>query len=409
MSGGKEEFRRGWRIVLAGAIGTAFSISALPFYTLGVFVKPVAAEFGWDRATVQSGFSVQMLALVLVGWAFGIAADRYGPRRVALLSQIGLAIGFAVIATTTSLVHWYVGWAMVAFLGGGTSPISWTRGIADWFDRARGAALGLALVGTGLTGFVAPPLLTSIVAEQGWRAGYWLMAAGILVIAVPAVFLLFRDRPAAEREAQHAEAAGPPAREALLSYRFLVLLIAFSAVTFGVGGVIPNLVPLFTDRGLDAQTAATLAGFAGLAVIIGRVSAGFLIDRFWAPGVAFAFLSVPALACVLLAQPVLPPFLLTALCAGLVGLAAGAEFDLVAFMVSRYFGMRNYGLLYSVQMVAMLFAGGFAPPVFGRVHDATGSYAPILLVSAALFIAAPLLLLTLGRYPQARTWATATA
>lgn len=403
----QSELRRGWRIVLAGAIGTAFGISALPFYTLGVFVKPVGAEFGWGRATVQAGFSVQMLALVLVGWAYGLAADRIGPRRVALLSQVGLAIGFAAVATTTNLVHWYLAWALVAFLGGGTSPISWTRGIADWFDKARGAALGLALVGTGVTGLLAPPLLSAVVAEHGWRAGYWLMSAAILILAVPAVFVLFRDRPQTDRTNRPEAGDALSAREAFLSYRYLVLLIVFSAITFGVAGIIPNLVPLLTDRGLDPRTAATLSGFAGLAVIAGRVLAGFLIDRFWAPAVAFVFLSVPALACLVLAQPGLPPLALAALCAALVGLAAGAEFDLIAFLISRYFGMRHYGLLYSNQMVAMLFAGGLAPPLFGFIYASAGSYAPILYASAGLFIAAPLLLFTLGRYPAAAPYATA--
>lgn len=401
MRGSTDEFRRGWRIIAAGAVGTAFGISALPFYTLGVFVKPVAAEFGWDRATVQAGFSMQMLALVFVGWLFGMATDRFGPRRVALLSQAGLAIGFAAVATASSLAHWLFAWALVAILGGGTSPISWTRGIADWFDRARGAALGLALVGTGLTGLFAPPILTEVVERWGWRSGYWAMAAAILLIAMPLVALLFRDRPAAEHAQEQRHDTGMPPREAFHSYRFAVLLIVFAAITFGVGGVIPTLVPLFTDRGLTPATAATLASFAGLAVIIGRVTAGFLIDRYWAPGVAFAFLIVPALACLVLAQPVLPPLWLAALSAGLVGLAAGAEFDLIAYLVSRYFGMRHYGLLYSVQMVAMLFAGGLAPPVFGWFFDQSGSYAPILYACSGLFVAAPALLLTLGRYPEA--------
>lgn len=404
-----DEFRRGWTIVLGAAIGTAFGISALPFYTLGVFVKPVGAEFGWDRATVQSGFSAQMLALVVVGWAYGLAIDRFGPRRVALASIVGLALGFAAVATTTGLAHWYLGWALVALLGGGTSPIAWTRGVADWFDKARGAALGLALVGTGLTGLVAPPLLVGLIEVRGWRAGYWAMAAALLLVALPLVALLFRDRAGGVTTGTVPPREGLSPREALRSYRFAVLLIVFFAITFCVGGIIPNLVPLFTDGGLTPAEAAGVASLAGLAVIVGRVAAGFLIDRFWAPGVALAFLAAPALACLILAQPVLPPGPMLALAALSVGLAAGAEFDLIAFLVSRYFGMRHYGLIYSLQMVAMLLAGGLAPPVFGRFFDATGSYAAVLWPCAAVFLAAPLLLLTLGRYPDRRVWAPAPA
>lgn len=396
----RAEFGRGWRIVAAGAVGTAFGISALPFYTLGVFVKPLGESFGWSRETVQWGFSVQMLGMVAVGWLYGLMTDRYGARRVALLSQVGLATGFVALALTNSIAQFYGAWFLLALLGAGTSPITWTRGVASWFDRARGAALGLALLGTGITGFLAPPLITAIIAAYGWRMAYLTMAAGILLIAVPVVWLLFRDRDTPDAAGAHMLASGASPREAFADYRFYVLLIVFAAITFGVGGIIPSLVPLLSDRGLTPAQAAGYAGMAGLAVIFGRVVAGFLLDRFWAPAVAFVFLALPVVSCLILAQPGLPSPLVLGTAAALVGLAAGAEFDLIAFMVSRYFGMRNYGLIYSIQMVALLFAGGLAPPVFGRIYDMTGSYASILYVSAVLFVAAPLLLLTLGRYPK---------
>jgi MFS family permease len=226
------------------------------------------------------------------------------------------------------------------------------------------------------------------------------MAGGILFIGVPVVWWLFKDREAPPAHEAEMLASGASPREAFRNYRFYILLIVFAAITFGVGGIIPSLVPLLTDRGLTAAEAAGYASMAGLAVILGRVIAGFLLDRFWAPGVAFVFLALPALSCFVLAQPGLPSPVMIGISVALVGLAAGAEFDLIAFIVSRYFGMRNYGLIYSIQVLALLFAGGLAPPVFGRIYDVTGSYSLILYVSAGLFIFAPLLMLTLGRYPK---------
>jgi MFS family permease len=402
MQGGgyREEFGRGWRIVLAGAVGTAFGISALPFYTLGVFVKPVSAEFGWTREAVQWGFAVQMFGMVVVGWLFGLAVDRYGARRVALLSQVGLAVALAGLSLVgDSLVHWYAAWFLVALLGAGTSPITWTRGIAGWFDRARGAALGLGLLGTGITGLVAPPLVTAIVEAYGWRAGYLALGASVILIALPLIWWLFRDR-------EQAATAAPLALEgvsragAFRNYRFWVMLVVFALVTFGVGGLIPSLVPLLTDRGLTPAEAAGYASLAGLAVIVGRVAAGFLLDRFWAPAVAVGFLVLPAASCLVLAQGGVQSPVVIGLAAAFAGLAAGAEFDLVAFMVTRYFGMRHYGVIYAVQLVGLLFAGGLAPPLFGRIYDTTGSYDAMLLACAAIFILSPLLLLTLGRYPS---------
>lgn len=399
-TGYRDEFRQGWRIVVAGAIGTAFGISALPFYTLGVFVKPVGAEFGWSRETVQWGFAWQMLGLLAIGWIYGWAVDRYGARRVALLSQVGLGIGLASLSLVTSLPHWYAAWLLVALLGAGTSPITWTRGIAGWFDGARGAALGLGLVGTGLTGLIAPPIITSIVEDHGWRAGYLALGASVVVVALPLTLWLFHDREARPGAVPLPPLVGLSRREAFRSHRFWVMMLVFTLITFGVGGLIPSLVPLLTDRGLTPAAAAGYASLAGLAVILGRVFAGVLLDRFWAPAVAVGFLMLPAISCVALAQGGLPSPVMIGLAAAFVGLAAGAEFDLVAFMVTRYFGMRHYGVIYSLQLVGLLFAGGLAPPLFGRIYDQTGSYDAMLLACAAIFVVSPLLLLTMGRYPS---------
>lgn len=399
----KAEFGRGWKIIVGGAIGAAFSISALPFYTLGVFLKPIAAATGWSREAIQWGFAVQMLTLLSVSWLWGLLVDRYGARRVALLSQVGLALALAGLPLVAAafgpgLTGWYIGWALVALMGGGTGQATWTRGISGWFDKARGAALGLALFGTGVAAVLAPPTVTAIIAARGWPMGYHLLGASVVLIGLPLVALLFHDAPAPTGD--QPPLAGASRGEALRDRRFWVMLAVFSTVTFGVAGIIPSLVPMLTDRGLDPATAALYAGFAGLSVMGGRVAAGFLLDRFWAPYVAVGFLAIPAAACFLLAGSSLPPGPVIALAVTLVGLAAGAEFDLVAFMAGRYFGMKNYGFIYGVQIGGILAATGLAPPIFGHIHGVYGSYDPALMAAGVIFLVAPLFLLTLGKYPD---------
>lgn len=398
----KAEFGRGWKIIVGGAIGAAFSISALPFYTLGVFLKPIAAATGWSREAIQWGFAVQMLTLLSVSWLWGLLVDRYGARRVALLSQVGLAAALAGLPLVAAafgpgLTGWYIGWGLVALMGGGTGQATWTRGISGWFDKARGAALGLALFGTGIAAVFAPPIVTAIISARGWPMGYHLLGASVVVIGLPLVALLFHDAPAPTGD--QPPLAGASRGEALRDRRFWVMLAVFSTVTFGVAGIIPSLVPMLTDRGLDPATAALYAGFAGLSVMGGRVAAGFLLDRFWAPYVAVGFLAIPAAACFLLAGSALPPGPVIALAVTLVGLAAGAEFDLVAFMAGRYFGMKNYGFIYGVQIGGILAATGLAPPIFGHIHGVYGSYDPALMAAGVIFLVAPLFLLTLGKYP----------
>ena len=393
----RSEFSRGWKTVSGGTVGMMFGISALPFYTLGVFVKPIQAETGWSREEVQLGFAALMVGLLLFGWIWGIAVDRFGSRKVALTAQAGLGAGLILLPNfTSSLTSWYLGWGLVALLGAGTTPVTWTRCINGWFDGARGAALGLTLMGTGITAVVAPPLITMVLETRGWQDGYRLLGGSVFVLAMPFVWLTFRDAPALTETDRPLEGASRGA--ALKDYRFWVIFLTISCVAFAIGGIIPSLVPLLTDRGMSVGDAAGYAALVGVAVIIGRVSAGLLIDRFWAPAVGAVLLALP-LAGALLLIGTLPSPGLIAVAVFLVGLTAGAEFDLLAYLTGRYFGMKNYGFLYAIQTVGLLLTAGLAPPIFGRVFDKMGSYDPALMVSAGLFLLAPPLLLTLGRYP----------
>lgn len=394
----RAEFSRGWRPVLGATIGTAFGISALPFYTLGVFLKPIAAATGWTREAIQLGFAVQMLVMVLTGWAWGAAVDRWGARPIAMVSQVGLGLGLILLPSlATAPPGWYLGWALIALFGAGTSPVTWTRGITGWFDTARGAALGLALMGTGFAALIAPPAVTAIIAARGWQAGYHALGASVLLLALPLVALTFRDAPTVQHHST--PLSGVSRKSALKNHRFWIMLFVVAALTFAIAGIIPSLVPLLTDRGMSATQAAAYTAIAGLAVIIGRVSAGLLIDRFWGPAVAAILLALPAAACALLLGP-LPSPPLIALAIALIGLAAGAEFDVVAYLTGRYFGMRNYGFLYAIQTIGLLLGGGLAPAIFGRLHDATGSYDTALTIAAVIFLTTPPLLLLMGRYPK---------
>jgi MFS family permease len=113
-------------------------------------------------------------------------------------------------------------------------------------------------------------------------------------------------------------------------------------------------------------------------------------------------LALPAVACLLLAQPQVPAAA-ALLSAALIGLAAGAETDLVAYLTARYFGLAHYGRLYGLQYAVFGFASGVSPFLFGKVFDVTGSYQPILLFAAVLFVTGATALLTLGRYPNFET------
>jgi len=400
------ELQRGWKIVFACCIGICCSSSAIPFYTLGAFTVPLEADFGWSRAEIQGAISFLTLGGLFTIPIAGMLVDKYGPRRVALFSLCAFAITFANIGlTTSSLVIFYANWTLMSALSAGTTPITWTRAVNGWFDKNRGIALGFALTGTGLAGIFTPNLATYLIQEFGWRHAFVGLSLLPVCVALPIVYFFFRDPPegrnqaAGEQQAVASVIRGVTLRKALKGRYFWTIAIAFFLISIGIGGTIPNLIPMLQDGGLAPATAAGVVGAIGLSVIFGRIIAGYLIDRFWAPGVAFVMLSLPAVSCMILAGDVQSVGRAT-IAAAIIGLAAGAEFDLISYLTSRYFGLKHYGKIYAWQFAAFSLGAGLAPPVFGRVFDLYGSYRPILIAAAILYVLGSAALLTLGKYPN---------
>lgn len=405
---GKGEFRRGWPVVVAAMLGIGLGLSPVPMYTTGALAPYLAQTFGWGFGEIMAGLTVMTFTVLLAGPLVGLLADRYGVRPVALIlvALFGLSfMGFAF--SNGSLPLYYATWAVMAVGGAGTLPITWTRAINNWFEKRKGLALGVALLGTGLFGFLVKPLTAWLVAEFGWRGAYVAIGLLPLLLALPVGFFFFHDRggqageTAAQRlarqAAQNAATPGLSFGKTLLQWRFWVLGVAFLLISFAVGGSIPNMEKILSQSGFQASDVVWLASLIGLSVIVGRILGGWLIDHFWAPGVAFVFLAIPALAYWHLAAggtsvPV------TAASIFVIGFAAGLEYDLMAFLVARYFGMKGYGGVYGALYGFFALGAGLGPVVFGSAFDKSGSYAGSLHASAIMLLASALLLLTLGRY-----------
>jgi MFS family permease len=404
------EFRYGWGVVLAAALGIGLGMSPLPFYTIGVFVGPLAAEFGWSVGQIMVGMPILTIGALVMAPLAGFIADRLGVRRVALASVVLFSLSMMMFSLGTgSLALFYFNWFLVAFLGAGTLPITWTRAVNRWFFERRGLALGCTLVATGFFGSNAKLFASWLIEAVGWRGAYIGVGLLPLLITFPIAWLLFRDvddpkvaaKVAELRAGGHPDAVARPGGMtiwmALRDWRFWLLAYAFVPVSFAVGGPIPNLENLLGSKGFERGDAVVLASLIGYAVIVGRLLGGWAIDKFWAPAVAAVCLSLPAIACLVLRQPE-PAFVTAALCIALLGLAAGVEYDLMAFLVSRYFGMAHYATIYGSLYGFFALGAGLGPLYFGRVFGQTGSYDSPLALSAVLFLAGALPLLLLGRY-----------
>jgi MFS family permease len=389
-------------------LGIGLGLSPVPFYTLGIFAPALAQEFHWTFAQIFFGLTCTTAAVLIASPLVGLAADRFGVRRVALTSLVLFSLSYMALGLNTGSLPLYWGmWTFAALVGAGTLPVTWTRAVNNAFNERKGLALGLSLLGTGLFGYAVKPLAAWLLQTVGWRMSFVVIGALPLLIALPVAWFGFKDighsneHSAAERrESLAARAASTPGLtlgETLRQWRFWLLGLSFLSLAFAIGGLIPNMENILKVAHFEPGDTVTLVSRIGLCVIAGRVVGGWLIDRFWAPGVALLLLAAPAAACLLLAQPTLDyNTALLSIC--LIGVAAGVEYDLLAFLVARYFGLKSYGGIYGMLYGFFALGAGVGPVIYGASFDRTHSYSYMLNASAAFFFVPAVAMLLLGRY-----------
>lgn len=399
----RSEFRLGWRPLAAALLGTACGGSPIPFNVLPLILGPVHAEFGWDFAQAAAGITIYGVVASLLAPVYGALADRLGVRPVALWSLLAFGLVFAAFYFMPgSIAGWYGSWFLLGLIGIGSTPVTWSRAVSMWFTRNRGLALGIMLIGTSIAAIIVPQVVTGAVRLGGWRLAFPIAALFPLLIALPLGLAWFREPRPEERpreiENKTGELAGLSLRQALGRRQFWTLLLSILLISLAYGGAHIHMAQIVSLHGFSPEIGATTLGVVALGLLTGRLLIGFLFDRFWAPGVAFPAMLLPALACYLLmgTENSLPMILSGAF---LIGFAAGTESDVIAFLAAKYFGLKHYGRIYGVLYMPFGIGSGISPMVYGMVRDRTGSYDLMLTAATVMFAIGGLLLLSLGRYP----------
>jgi MFS family permease len=351
----------------------------------------------------MGSITVQSVVVMGTGPVAGFAVDRYGAKPVALVSMVLFGLTFMSLGLSGGNIWIYYGqWVMMSTLGAGTLTATWMHTVNGWFDRHRGLAIGIASTGSGITGFLVKPFSAWLIGTYGWRTAFFVIGALPIVIGVPVIAGFFRERTraVASKVAYESMAeAGLSLNEALRDRRFWIMTFAFLLIAFALTAPTPNLENILrTQKFTLSQIGAITAGF-GLSVIAGRIIGGWLLDRFWAPGCALAILIMPTIGSFMLSRPEIDASH-ASIAVVTLGLGAGFEFDLLAYLIARYFGRRSYGTIYGSFFTVIAFGGGIGPIVYGRVFDATGRYDMALLSGVGCLVLGSFALLTLGRYPD---------
>jgi MFS family permease len=383
-----------WRVCIASGVVAALGGAMIWSSTLGVFMLPLQREFGWSRADISLGITLMTLTTPVLAPLAGWLVDRVDLRRLVLVCLLLQSLVLAATGQVGSHVLGFYALCMaMAAVSYGASVLPLSKVVNEWFDSARGRALGVLFACASLGPVIHPSLAQALQERFGWRMAYTLLAGIVAAVGGAVAWRWVRERvrvaptPVAARASQAARDAGSIGQ--LLRDRAWWALAAWGALyAFGAGAIGLHLVPMLGDRGASPAQAAAAMSLVGAGLLVGNLVAGTLLDRLPARALASALLLAPVAAALTL---LLVPGVMAGMAASLVlGLAAGGESSVLTYLVGRCFALHLYGRAYATLTVPLALAAGAAPWMSGVLYGMRGNYDLALELATSAFALAAL-------------------
>lgn len=397
----KGEWQSFWSLPVSAAFG--YSTAVLHAYSLGPFIEPLQRDFSWSRAQISLGITVAGVVAAVFSVPIGLLVDRVGPRRIGLTGVLLMTSAFALFGTATGDPNnWLMLWGFLAFANLWLQATVWTKAVASRFEQSRGLAFAVTLSGASVAATVFPLLATWLIRDYGWRTAFMAMGGLWAALVFPILFLFFRSAhedgqaQVVATRASTVAATGMSVPEGFRSAALYQLVLAAGLFTLTALGIIVHFVPILKDAGADPLAAAGIASLVGVFSVIGRLGTGLLLDRVSGRVVGSGVFVLPIIACALLhfygAQP-----LSQSVAAAIFGLTVGAEVDVIAYLASQHFGLKNFGVFSGCMIGALSLGAAFGPLAAGATFDRYGSYRPFLILTMVCMGLSSLLLATLSR------------
>ncbi len=387
-----------WPLILGSFVGMMLGVAAIPLYVVGPIVRAMQADFGWSGNVLFACAALLSAGVTVATPLVGRLADRFPARVIGLVSLSALALCFACIGLISG-PSWQIEliYFLLGLLGAGSGGIIYSKAIGARLVKARGTALGIILSSTGITAFGTPLLAQWILLSHGWRAVGPSIAGLILLVAVPFVWLtLPSSRPVAapsadgEQQADITSGGTLPSR-ALRDIRFYIILGSASLFGLLITSAIINIFPALVERGIASERAAQIASTLGVAIIVGRLGVGYLLDYMRPAIVGVGMFLAGAAGTALFALADGNSAIVAVIC---MGLLIGAEIDLISFMVLWYFGVRFFGAIFGI-LFSLYTGSTIAGPILGAILLRSGGYPLLYMSAAATFAMAALAMLAL--------------
>lgn len=382
-------------VVSAVAAGLFVSYPASFATPYMAFLGPLSAEFDGSRTIPSLGFALATLGQAVGALFVGPIIQRKKTTdillvAVPLLSSLVIALAISPLYASLFLALNFA----IGITSAGAGVGLYLSLLNRWFDARLGRAVGCALLGMS-TGMLVLPVGVQIVIDSlGWRNTYVGLAIISLVVGMLSTWLLIKlgDAPLLQNEKK--AQLGVSAAKALKSKKFwAIALSSFLAAMSGFGVAIHG-VAIYRDLGSTGSALVSVTALLGIGSITGRFGLGLIIDRIHAPHItalAFCSAGISSLYLAMSGNSTLAMFF--------IGLALGAEGDVIVFFTRRYFGNVDHATIYN-RLLAMTYLGGMAgPPLLALARDNLDSYQLVLSLTGGTFLLAAMLVVSLGAYP----------
>ena len=386
----KPRFFYGYVIVIAGFLLMVITWGA--GHSFGVFLKPMAADFGWTRAMTSGAYSIAMFASGIYFVITGRLTDRFGPRIVITICGISLGLAYLLMSQINVLWQLYILYGVMVAMGLGSGFVPLTSTVARWFVKRRGLLTGIVASGFGAGGLIGPLIAVWLIASYGWRSSYFIIGIIALVLLTLIAQFLRRDpsqkglRPYGEtdvgQEGLVVEASGFSPKEALNTSQFWMFSAMYFCVGFSLSAVLVHIVPYVTDLGIPAMIAANILAVIGGLNFAGRIGIGGVADRIGIKSsliISFVLLSVSTFS-LQLARELWVFYLLAAT----LGFGGGGVVALGSPLVAELFGLKAHGAIFGSVSFALMAGSAVGPIVAGYIFDITDSYYIALMLGALL-------------------------
>jgi len=366
-------FRPGYGWVMAGV---TFTLTALSFGILGsagIFLKPLAADFGWSRGALSLGYTAMTVATAFSAVFWGTLADRYGTRWIALFGACFMGISLFLLSQMNSMWEFYLYYLMFGALGQGALSGPLFANVGLWFSKNVGLAIGVAISGGAVGQGVVPMAARLLISNYDWQTAYLVLGVCYLAIGIP-IALLVRNAPrpkgsdGSERPLMRDGKPFPLSPAMVVAW--MASAVLFCCITMSVA--IVHIVPLISDRGVAPEKAASFLLVLMVAGAFGRILGGKLADKI-GPLQSYLTMSVAQTATV-----VFLPFVFNLPLMYALAIAFGLFYSgvMASFVIVPRFTIPPKYLARSMAMVSMFgwFGMGIGGWQGGLMYDLTGNY-----------------------------------